>query len=178
MTSAEEARQTNPMAQPKLAKVVVNMGIGEGAEKLQKAENLLEALTGQKAVRTSARKSVREWGVREGTPIGCKVTLRGEKAVDFLKRALWVRQGRIADWSFDKQGNLSFGINDHTDFEGQRYDPSIGVFGLDVAVVLEKPGARVARRRLMAGRIPHRHRVTREEAKEFMKSNFTVEVVA
>ena len=173
-----EAQTVNPMALPRLAKVVVNMGVGEGAEKLQKAEGVMQALTGRKPVRTTAKKPVRDWGIREGAPIGCKVTLRGEAAFAFLKRALWVRQNRVADWSFDRQGNVSFGINDHTDFEGQKYDPAIGVFGLDVAVVLEKAGYRVARRRLLASHIPHRHRVTRDEAKQIMKENFSVEVVA
>ena len=174
-----EAEKTgNPMAEPRLAKVVVNMGVGEGAERLQKAEGVLRALTGAQPSRTYAKKSVRDWGVREGQAIGCKVTLRGEPAAEFLKRALWVRQNRIAEWTIDSQGNCSFGINDHTDFEGQRYDPSIGVFGLDISVVLEKSGERVKRRRIRKAHIPRRHRVSRPEALAFLKDRFKVEVVA
>lgn len=172
------AENVNPMAQPRLVKVVVNMGIGEGAEKLQKAEKVLNAITGAKPVRTFARKSNREWGVREGAPIGCKVTLRDDAAAEFLKRALWVRQNRIADWTIDKQGNCSFGIADHTDFEGQKYDPDIGVYGMDINIVFEKPGKRVATRRLHRGHIPHRHRVSRDEAREYLVNKFNVEVVS
>lgn len=176
-TTEAPQKGVNPMTQPRLAKVVVNMGAGEGAEKLQRAEKVLEQLTHQQPLRTQAKKSVREWGVREGQAIGCKVTLRGEKAVDFLKRALWVRQGRVAEWNFDAQGNLSFGIGDHTDFQEMRYDPDIGVFGIDVNVVLEKPGRRVRDRRILARVVPKKHRVSRDEAKAFMKENFDVEVV-
>lgn len=175
MTEAQT--KGNPMLTPHLTKVVVNMGVGEGAEKLQKAEQVMELLTGQKPVRTYARGSVRDWNVREGTPIGCKVTLRGEPAESFLKRALWVRQNRVAEWQVDAQGNLSFGIRDHTDFEGQRYDPEVGVFGMDVNVVVDRPGARVKLRRIHKGRVPQRHRMSRDETKEFLVSRFNVEVV-
>jgi large subunit ribosomal protein L5 len=165
------------MLAPRLTKVVVNMGVGEGAEKLQKAERVMQALTNQKPVRTFARGSVRDWNVREGSPIGCKVTLRGEPARDFLKRALWVRNNRIAEWTVDAQGNCSFGINDHTDFEGQRYDPEIGVFGMDITIVLDRPGARIKQRRIRTSKVPKRHRVSRDEAKEFLQKEFNVEVV-
>lgn len=165
------------MTRPRLAKVVVNMGIGEGAEKLQKAETLMENLTGAKPVRTYAKDSVREWNVRKGGPIGCKVTLRGDAAADFLKRALWVRQNKIAEWCVDSQGNLSFGIGDHTDFEGQRYDPEVGVYGMDLNVVIERPGERVKLRRIQKSRVPRRQRVSRDEAKAFLKQEFNVEVI-
>jgi large subunit ribosomal protein L5 len=172
-----EATTANPMLTPRLVKVVVNMGIGEGAERLQKAESVMASLTGRKPARTFAKDSVRDWGVRKGSPIGCRVTLRGDEAHAFLKKALWVVNNRVAEWSVDKQGNLSFGIRDHTDFEGQRYDPQVGVFGMDVNVVLERPGTRVRLRRIRPGHIPTRHRVSRQEAKEFLRSTFNVEVV-
>lgn len=172
-----ETATVNPMAVPFLRKVVVNMGIGEGAEKLQRAEKVMASITGVKPVRTYARKAVREWGVREATPLGCKATLRGEAAADFLKRALWVRQHKIAAWTVDSQGNCSFGITDHTDFEGQKYDPDVGVFGMDISVILEKAGKRVATRRMRPGPIPRRHRVSREEATAFLVENFKIEVI-
>lgn len=175
--SAAEAATENPMTQIRLAKVIVNMGVGEGAERLQKAERVMQSITGAQPTRTHAKKSVRDWGVREAQAIGCKVTLRGEAAADLVKRALWVRQNRIAEWTIDSQGNCSFGITDHTDFEGQKYDPEIGVFGLDVAIVLERPGERIKRRRIGKARVPRRHRVSRDEAKAYLKENFNVEVV-
>ena len=110
-------------------------------------------------------------------PIGCKVTLRHDTAENFLKRALWIRENRVAEYSFDPEGNLSFGISDYTDFEGMRYDPEIGIFGMDVNVIIQRPGYRVTKRRILKRRLPHRHRVTREEAMDFMKEQFAVEVV-
>lgn len=166
------------MTVPRLAKVTVNIGVGEGGERLEKAEKLLEKLTGSKPVRTFGKVNNRELGVRPGMPIGCKVTLRGESAESFVRRALYTRKNRVYEWSFDNQGNLQFGIADHTTFEGERYDPEIGVFGMDVALTLEKPGHRIKHRRLLTRRVPPRHRVTRDEAREYLTKRFDMEVVA
>jgi large subunit ribosomal protein L5 len=110
-------------------------------------------------------------------PIGCKVTLRGEIADDFLNRALTIREGRLARYSFDQEGNLSFGVSDYTDFEGMRYDPEIGIFGMDVCVSIQRPGRRIARRRIMKKKLPKDHRMTRDEAVSFMKEKYNAEVV-
>ena len=111
-------------------------------------------------------------------PIGCKVTLRGEDAIEFLKRAFWVKENRIADYSFDSEGNFSFGISDYTDFEGMRYDPDVGIFGMDIATVFKRKGGfRVKHRKLMKRRLPHRHRITVPEGKAFMMSRFNVEIL-
>ena len=110
-------------------------------------------------------------------PIGTRVTLRGEGAESFLKSALDIRNNRLPGYSFDARGNVSFGIQDYTDFPGMKYDPEIGVFGMDVSVSLQRPGWRVARRALRARRIPRSHRVSRTEGIEFMKARFKIEVV-
>lgn len=167
----------NQLAQPRIAKVTVNMGIGEGGERLEKAEKTMQKLTGQKPMRTFGKVNNRELGVRPGMPIGCKVTLRGQNAEDFVRRALYTRLNKVHNWSFDNQGNLQFGVSDHTTFEGERYDPDIGVFGMDVAITLEKPGHRVKHRRLLARKIPQRHRVTRDEALAFLTQKFQLEVL-
>jgi large subunit ribosomal protein L5 len=165
------------MRQLRIDKVVVNIGVGEAGERLVKAQKVLEMLTGQTPLVTVSKTTNRDLGIREGMPIGCKVTLRHDVADKFLKRALWIRENRIAEYSFDPEGNLSFGISDYTDFEGMRYDPEIGIFGMDVNVVIQRPGYRVTKRRIMRRRLPHKHRVTREEAMDFMKEQFAVEVV-
>jgi len=165
------------MMQLRIEKVVVNIGVGEAGERLVKAQKVLEMLTGQTPLVTISRTTNRDLGIREGMPIGCKVTLRHDKAMEFLKRALWIRENRVAEYSFDPEGNLSFGVSDYTDFEGMRYDPEIGIFGMDVNVVIQRPGYRVRKRRIMNRKLPHRHRVTRDEAMDFMKEQFTVEVV-
>jgi len=165
------------MRRPRIEKVVVNVGVGEAGERLLKAQKVLEMLTGQKPVVTTAKITNRDLGVREGMPIGCKVTLRDEVAEDFLRRALWIRENRVADYSFDPEGNLSFGIADYTDFKGMKYDPEVGIFGMDISVVIQRPGYRVRKRKIMKRSLPRRHRLTKEEAIEFMKEHFEVEVV-
>ena len=165
------------MRDVRIGKVVVNIGVGEAGEKLSKAQKVLQMVTRQKPLQTLAHQSVREWAVRRNMPIGAKVTLRGEKASEFLRRALAARDNRLPDYVFDAQGNFSFGIADHTDFEGMKYDPEIGVFGMDVSVSLERPGYRVKHRRVAPGRIPRVHRVTRDEALAYVRGQWNVEVV-
>ena len=165
------------MTTPRIAKVTVNIGVGEGGERLEKAEKVLTKLTTGKPMRTFGKVNNRELGVRPGMPIGCKVTLRGQAAEDFVRRALYTRLNKVYNWSFDNQGNLQFGVSDHTTFEGERYDPDIGVFGMDVCITLEKAGHRIKHRRLLARKVPKRHRVSREEAMRFLTSKFQMEVV-
>lgn len=165
------------MRQIAVDKVVVNIGVGEAGERLVKAEKVLEMVTGQKPVETVSKTVNRDLGIRHGMPLGCKVTLRGEAAETFVRKALSIRERRIPEYSFDKEGNMSFGISDYTDFEGMKYDPEIGIFGMDVSVVLKRPGKRVAVRPLLRRRIPVSHRVDRDEAIQFMKDKFEVQVI-
>ncbi|MCQ2084626.1 MAG: 50S ribosomal protein L5 [archaeon] len=168
----------NPMRALRVEKVTVNIGVGEAGEKLVKAQKVLEMVTGQKSVQTMSKTVNRDLGIRVGMPLGCKVTLRGAEAEEFLVKALSIRENKIYSYSFDKEGNMSFGISDYTDFEGMKYDPEIGIFGMDVNVVVRrKGGARVERRALMSRRLPKEHRVQRDEAIEFVKDKFKVEVI-
>ena len=165
------------MREIRIEKVVVNVGVGEAGEKLVKAQKVLQLVTRQRPAQTLAHSGVRDWGVRRGMAIGTKVTLRGKDAEDFLKRALSIRNNRIPAYSFDPRGNFSFGVPDYTDFEGMKYDPEIGVFGMDISVSLQRPGFRVAKRRVRSHPIPRRHRITRTEGSTFIKDRFGVEVV-
>ena len=158
-------------------KVVVNIGVGEAGERLAKAEKVLEMVTKQKPVETLSKTVNRDLGIREGMPLGCKVTLRGDAAVDFVKQALSIREMRVPVYSFDPEGNMSFGITDYTDFDGMKYDPEIGIFGMDISVVLRRTGNRITQRALLRRRIPKGHRVQRDEAIQFMKDNFSVKVI-
>lgn len=158
-------------------KVVVNIGVGEAGERLVKAQKVLEMVTGQKSVQTISKTINRDLGIRKGMPLGCKVTLRGEAAEEFIERALPIREMRVPIYSFDKEGNMSFGITDYTDFDGMKYDPEIGIFGMDISVVLRRPGNRITRRALLKRRVPKDHRVDRDEAIQYMKDKFKVEVV-
>ncbi len=172
-----EKKIKNPMREVLLDKLVINMGVGEGGEKLRKAEKVIEILTHRKNVRLHAKKTIRDFGIRKGLPIGIKVTLRGKDAEDFLRRALWVKGFKVPNYSFDSQGNLNFGISDYTEFEGVKYDPDIGIFGMDINVVFKRRGYRVAKRRIKRAKIPARHRVTREETMNFMREKFNIEIL-
>ncbi len=165
------------MREIRVEKVVVNVGVGEAGDKLAKAEKVLQLVTQRKPTQTIAHAAVRDWGVRRGMPIGTKVTLRGDAAESFLKRALSLRNNRLPGYSFDARGNFSFGVPDYTDFEGMKYDPEIGVFGMDISVSLQRPGFRVAKRRVRSHPIPRYHRITRDEGIAFIKGHFSVEVV-
>lgn len=158
-------------------KISVNIGVGEAGERLSKAEKVLEMVTGQKPVQTISKHVNRDLGIRIGMPLGCKVTLRGENADTFLRKALAIRERRITEYSFDAEGNMSFGIPDYTDFEGMRYSPDIGIFGMDVSVVLRRPGNRISVRRLVKRKAAKSHRIGREEAMQYMIENYEVEVV-
>ena len=168
---------TNEMRQIKLEKAVVNIGVGDAGERLLKAEKVLQMVTKRKPVRTLAKTTNRDFGIRRGMEIGVKVTLRGKEAEEFVKTALWTRENRVAEYSFDPEGNFSFGVADYTDFPGMKYDPEIGIFGVDVSVSLSRPGKRVTRRRVLRRSIPTHHRITRREGVEFVKSMFNAEVV-
>ena len=172
--STEQKQTDNPMTKPTLDKVTVHISVGEGGQKLINAENIVKTLTGQATVRTSAKKTQPIFGIRKGQAIGCKTTLRRERASAFLRSSLETRQNFVHEFQFDDTGNVSFGIVDHTDFPGMTYDPQIGIFGMDVIVSLKKPGYRVARRRAAQRRVPIGHRVTREQAISFLQNNYNV----
>lgn len=167
----------NPMRRPRLEKVVINVGVGEGGEKLLKAEKVLQMVTGRKPVRTLARVANREWALKPGSPIGAKVTLRGEPARQFLKKALDVRNNQVPWYNFDDAGNLNFGLADYTDFPGMKYDPDIGIYGMNVTAVIVRPGNRIRERRLLRAKPGAKHRMDREEATAWVAKEFGVTVV-
>ena len=134
---------SNVMAVPRLSKVVINMGVGEAANDKKYLQSALENLTviaGQKPVTTTARKSVASFKIREGWPLGCKVTLRGEKMYDFIERLINIAIPRERDFrglnskSFDGQGNYSFGIKEQIIFPEINYDNIDNIRGMDVCI--------------------------------------------
>jgi large subunit ribosomal protein L5 len=162
------------MREPQIEKVVVHMGVGEGGRELANAEEILEAIVGQEAVRTTASRAATQFGARTGDPIGAKVTLRGEDAEEFLETALPLSD--LSARQFDETGNFSFGVEEHTAFPSQEYDPQIGIYGLDVTVNLVRPGYRVKKRDRASQSIPNRHRLTPEDAIGFVEDAFDVTV--
>ena len=134
----------NVMQVPKLVKVVINMGVGEAKENskiLDSAISDLETITGQKAVVTRAKNSVANFKIREGMPIGCKVTLRGEKMYEFVDRLINLALPRVRDFrgvnpnAFDGRGNYALGIKEQLIFPEIEYDKVDKVRGMDVIFV-------------------------------------------
>ena len=133
----------NIMAVPKLKKVVINMGVGEAANDKKHLDSALQNLTeisGQKPITTKARQSVASFKIREGWPLGCKVTLRGSKMYDFIERLIMIAIPRERDFrglnpkSFDGQGNYSFGIKEQIIFPEINYDNIDNIRGMDICI--------------------------------------------
>lgn len=163
-----------PMRRPKITKVSVHMGVGTSGERLEKAITVLESLTKQKPVKLLAKKTIRDFGIRKYEPITAKVTLRGKKATEFLKRALTVVENKIKYSSVDP-GNVSFGIKEHIELPDVVYEPNLGIFGLDVTAVLEHPGRRVSRRRKYRHKV--RNYITKLETMVFLNTQFGTKIV-
>jgi large subunit ribosomal protein L5 len=119
---------------------------------------------------------VRDFGIHKGEPIGVIVTLRRESAIEFVKRIIAAKQNVLKASSFDNYGNISVGIHEHIDIPGTKYNPDIGIFGMDVNIVLNRPGYRIARKSRRKAKIGKTHRINREEAIEFFKEEYGVEV--
>ena len=166
----------NPMEEVIIAKATINIGVGEAGEQLVKAENLLRTMTGQNPVRTFSKVTNPEFGIRKNQPIACKVTLRGERADKAIKMVLEGIGNKLRATQFDAQGNVSFGIHEHIDIPGMRYDPDIGIFGLNLSITFEKPGYRIKRRKIQRRKVPAKHMVTKEETMKFMQDNFQVKI--
>jgi len=169
--------EKQPMLKPKIEKVVVNLNVGKSGEPLEKASKVLKELTEQNPVKTKAKKTIRDFGIRQGEPIAAVVTLRKQKAINFLKRVLPVIENKISLSSFDKQGNFAFGIKEHIEIAGVKYDPDVGIFGMDVCVTMSRPGYRVKHRRKEKANIGPKHVLTPEESVVFIKDTLGVDVV-
>ena len=167
----------NPMLKPRIEKVVINSCVGRSGEPLEKAMKILEELTGQKPYIRRAKRTIRDFGIRRKEPIACVVTLRGEKAREFLKRAFQAIDNRVSKLSFDEYGNFSFGIKEHINIPGTKYNPELGIIGMDVSVVLERPGYRVKRRRRAKTKVGTEHLLSPDEAMSFLEEEFGIQIV-
>ncbi len=166
----------NPMRQPYIDKVTFNIGIGAEHDLLERAIQLLEQLTGQQPVKTSTIKRIPTWGIRPGQVVGTKVTIRHKAAETLLKQALGALDNKLKARNFDSHGNLSFGIKESLDIPEFKYDPKVGVFGMDACVSIARPGYRIKERRFHKNRVSEKHMLTKEEGIAFIKERFKVEV--
>ena len=140
----KEFNYTSSMEAPKLDKIVINMGVGEGAKDdkfIEAAKADLEAITGQHAVITKAKHSIAGFKIREGQPIGVKVTLRGENMYNFMEKLIKVALPRVRDFrgisnrAFDGKGNYTLGIKEQIIFPEIEYDKVVKVRGMDIVFV-------------------------------------------
>jgi len=168
----------NQMKNIRIEKITLNIGAGKDQTRLEKGIMLLKSIANATPIKTITKKRIQEWGLRPGLPIGCKVTLRKGTAYKLLPRLLDAVDNRLAEKKFDQNGSVSFGIPEYIEISGVKYDPKIGVMGLEVCVTLERPGFRIKKRKLLARRIPAKHRISKQEAIDFMGSNFNTKVEA
>ena len=140
----KEYNYSSNMEVPRLEKIVINMGVGEGSHEpkfVEAAVKDLEAITGQKPVVTKARKSIAGFKLREGQPIGCKVTLRGEAMYNFMNKLISLALPRVRDFrgisktAFDGRGNYTLGIKEQLIFSEIDYDQVVKVMGMDIVFV-------------------------------------------
>jgi len=164
----------NPMTKIRIEKLTINIGCGDAKDKLEKAKILLERLTEKKVVITKTKNRT-TFGATKGKPIGCKITLRGKDADEFLKKAFEAVDKKLSKGVFDSQGNFSFGVKEHIDIPGVRYDPDIGIMGMDVCVTLERPGFRIKRRRI-SNKIGKKHLIRPEDAIDWVSKSYGVVV--
>ena len=167
----------SPMKKISLEKVVLNMGIGKSGDVIDIAKKALEQISGKKPSTRNAKDTQREWGVRKGEPIGVAVTIRGNDAVVLLKRLLEAKGNSVNGRSFDNFGNYSFGINEHIDIPGVKYDPQIGILGLGISVTLTRPGYSIRKRSKHTASVGKSHIITNQEAKDYLTKEYGVTIV-
>jgi len=166
----------SPMKKISLEKVVLNMGLGKSGDVINIAKVAIEQISGKKPSTRNAKAAYRDWGVRKGEPIGVAVTVRGDDATALLKRLLEAKGNTVNGKSFDNFGNFSFGINEHIDIPGVKYDPQVGILGLGISITLTRPGYGIRTRSKHKASVGKNHVIKSQEAKDYLAKEFGVTV--
>lgn len=152
----------------------VTLNCGAVGEKLERAVKLLKYITGENPIKTKSKRRIPAFNIRPGLEIGCKVTLRGEKAVAVIKK-LFTSVNEFKKKQFGK-GKFSFGIEEYITIPGVQFQREIGVLGFDISVNLIRAGYSVKEKKIKRGKIPERQRISPEETIEFMEKNFDIKI--
>jgi len=165
----------NPMRKVKLEKVVLSCG-AKGPD-LERATKLLEMLSGMKPqiMKAGPKRRIPDFGVKPFLPLGARVTLRGKKAFEILKRLLGAVDNFLAEEQI-VENTFSFGIAEYIEIPGAEYNREIGIRGLNVTAVFIRAGVRVKRKKIKVGKLPKKQHVTQKEIIKFMEENFKTEV--
>jgi large subunit ribosomal protein L5 len=170
---SQQLEVSNVMKKISIEKVVVNIAVGKSGEPLERAKRALQELTGQTPSVRGAKKNFRDFGIHKGEPIAAIVTLRREVAEQFLKGIIGAKANTFQASSFDEMGNISVGIHEHIDIPGTKYNPEIGIVGMNVSIALVRPGYRISKRR-NKGKVGKNHRITKDESIAFFQKEHGV----
>ena len=176
MQTEEQKTDQNPLRQVRIEKLTLNIATGKSGEPLEKAKKVLNQLTGRTPATKRAKRTIKDFGVRQGEPISAIVTLRRDDATTFLVRALDAIGNKVRESSFDDYGNFSFGIKEHIEIPGTKYVPELGIFGATVHVTLGRPGYRIRSRSIRPAKMSRSHYVSKDEAVNFITSNFRTQI--